>query len=309
MKLNCDQHMLPHVTGVNMLEFMALRRGDILFVDSSHRLNNPDVQLLWTEVMPRLAPGVLVHVHDIFVGESFCKARPEVYPSDWSESKMVRQWLSSNLGFKVLLSGSYLDCHRPQAVAEALGRRCPADVAATSLWVERTGVFAVAEAAAAGGAGVDCDAAAGKWGARCENSVEAVPLWEARHKHMLETPGIDMREAAQQGWMRECAAYKSEYQRYGAGPRARGGWGPGWPCSVRVWGSGGSGSVAAWRACPLEPRTQDAPGGSRRVAAGEWRRSGTDACPPPPPLPARPQAGHTARTARTTCSRSATQLS
>ena len=46
--------------------FAALAAGDILFIDSSHVLHvGSDVRFLFGEVIPRLAPGVLVHVHDV----------------------------------------------------------------------------------------------------------------------------------------------------------------------------------------------------------------------------------------------------
>jgi hypothetical protein len=43
-----------------------LQRGDVLFIDSSHRvLQNSDVTALFLDVIPRLPPGVLVQIHDI----------------------------------------------------------------------------------------------------------------------------------------------------------------------------------------------------------------------------------------------------
>ena len=43
-----------------------LGSGDLLFIDGSHRaLNGSDVPFLYLEVLPRLKPGVLVHVHDM----------------------------------------------------------------------------------------------------------------------------------------------------------------------------------------------------------------------------------------------------
>lgn len=46
--------------------FDQLRRGDVVFVDGSHRsFMNSDVTVFFVDVLPRLAPGVLVHVHDV----------------------------------------------------------------------------------------------------------------------------------------------------------------------------------------------------------------------------------------------------
>lgn len=46
----------------------ALEPGDVLFVDNSHRvLPNSDAMVFYLEVLPRLRPGVIVHVHDIYL--------------------------------------------------------------------------------------------------------------------------------------------------------------------------------------------------------------------------------------------------
>ena len=45
-----------------------LDAGDILFIDSSHVLAiGGDVSFLYFDVLPRLRPGVLIHIHDIFL--------------------------------------------------------------------------------------------------------------------------------------------------------------------------------------------------------------------------------------------------
>jgi predicted O-methyltransferase YrrM len=55
----------------------ALEAGDILFVDSSHiAMPGTDVDRVFLDVLPRLAPGVLVHVHDVTL--------PYAYPLRWA---------------------------------------------------------------------------------------------------------------------------------------------------------------------------------------------------------------------------------
>lgn len=54
-----------------------LHPGDLLFVDSSHIfMPGTDVELILTELLPRLPSGALVHIHDIFL--------PEPYPERWA---------------------------------------------------------------------------------------------------------------------------------------------------------------------------------------------------------------------------------
>lgn len=57
--------------------FRRLRPGDIAFFDSSHLLwPGTDVDLLLNRILPILRPGVLVHIHDVFL--------PDPYPADWA---------------------------------------------------------------------------------------------------------------------------------------------------------------------------------------------------------------------------------
>ncbi|HYL25691.1 MAG TPA: class I SAM-dependent methyltransferase, partial [Burkholderiales bacterium] len=59
------------------LEVFNLAPGDILFIDSSHQLKpGSDVEFLLDRVLPRLASGVRIHFHDIFL--------PDEYPAQWA---------------------------------------------------------------------------------------------------------------------------------------------------------------------------------------------------------------------------------
>ena len=57
--------------------FDDLEERDILFIDSSHQLKpGSDVEFLLQKALPRLAKGVRVHFHDIFL--------PDPYPLAWA---------------------------------------------------------------------------------------------------------------------------------------------------------------------------------------------------------------------------------
>ena len=57
--------------------FAGLEERDILFIDSSHQLKpGSDVEYLLQKALPRLAKGVRVHFHDIFL--------PDPYPLAWA---------------------------------------------------------------------------------------------------------------------------------------------------------------------------------------------------------------------------------
>ena len=60
------------VQDVPLADFSRLRSGDVLFIDSSHvAKTGSDVNFLFFEVMPRLARGVRIHIHDIFLPHEY----------------------------------------------------------------------------------------------------------------------------------------------------------------------------------------------------------------------------------------------
>jgi hypothetical protein len=53
---------------IDYSEIFNLESGDILFIDNSHRiLPNSDSMVFYLEILPKLKPGVIVHIHDIYV--------------------------------------------------------------------------------------------------------------------------------------------------------------------------------------------------------------------------------------------------
>lgn len=68
-----------------------LEKGDILFIDNSHRiLPNSDSMVFFMEVLPYLKKGVIVHIHDIYI--------PYDYPQFMCERSYSEQYgLAMNL--------------------------------------------------------------------------------------------------------------------------------------------------------------------------------------------------------------------
>lgn len=95
------------VQQVDVNFFASLASDDILFLDSSHVVAiGGDVVREYLEILPRLRPGVLVHVHDIFL--------PHDYPREfiyrnlcfWSEQYLLQAFLSFNSEFEVCWGSS-----------------------------------------------------------------------------------------------------------------------------------------------------------------------------------------------------------
>src|SRR5262249_6684164 len=60
------------VEEVSLDVFSELEADDVLFIDSSHVLRiGGDVAFLFLEVLPRLQPGVVVQVHDVFLPHQY----------------------------------------------------------------------------------------------------------------------------------------------------------------------------------------------------------------------------------------------
>ena len=89
--------------------FASLSHNDILFIDSSHVSKiGGDVNHLFLEVIPRLNPGVLVHVHDIFLPFEY----PRGWVADelrfWTEQYVLQAFLAFNSEFEVIFANSYV---------------------------------------------------------------------------------------------------------------------------------------------------------------------------------------------------------
>lgn len=86
----------------------SLEANDILFVDSTHVGKvDSDVNHLFFEFFPRLKPGVLVHIHDVFFPFEY----PEkwIYEGrSWNELYMLRTFLQYNDAFKITFFNHYL---------------------------------------------------------------------------------------------------------------------------------------------------------------------------------------------------------
>jgi methyltransferase family protein len=89
--------------------FENLRENDVLFIDSTHVVRTgSDVCFELFEILPRLAPGVLVHFHDMFW--------PFEYPHDWAveenrswnEIYAVRAFLTNNADWQIFMFNDYM---------------------------------------------------------------------------------------------------------------------------------------------------------------------------------------------------------
>lgn len=130
--------IVEKVQAVPMARFDTLQAGDLLFIDSSHVCKTgSDVNHLYFEVLPRLKPGVLVHIHDIHL--------PAEYPSEWvitenrswNEQYLLRALLMHSRAFRVVFGCNYAWLKHPDLVSKALGLPPGQGYGGGSFWIER----------------------------------------------------------------------------------------------------------------------------------------------------------------------------
>lgn len=117
--------------------FAGLEPGDFAVIDSSHILTpGSDVDLAFNDILPRLKPGVLVHIHDIFL--------PDSYPAEWgwrgyNEQNAAAPLLSGG-GWRLLWSSHWAATRMAADIAASELNLPPAQAGAfeTSLWLEKT---------------------------------------------------------------------------------------------------------------------------------------------------------------------------
>lgn len=124
------------VHGIPLAEFDSLEDGDFLFIDSSHILMpGSDVDHLFNRVLPRLASGVFVHIHDIFL--------PDDYPADWDWRGYNEQLGVSTLiqgdGYDIIFASHYVATRLKDEVAGSVAGKLPGRDKApeSSLWLRK----------------------------------------------------------------------------------------------------------------------------------------------------------------------------
>ena len=97
------------VQEIDLELFQQLGENDILFIDSTHVAKiGSDVLYLFFEVLPRLRPGVIVHIHDIFFPGEY----PEKWIREnnffWNEQYLLQAFLIGNSQFRVEYCVGYM---------------------------------------------------------------------------------------------------------------------------------------------------------------------------------------------------------
>lgn len=130
------------VQDVGVEAFASLGNNDILFIDSSHvaKTNSDVLHLLFT-VLPGLAPGVIIHVHDILWPFEYPKAWFDQGRA-WNEAYIMRAFLQYNRTFEILYFNSFMVAHHAALLADTMPgmlapQPSPARPGNSSLWLRK----------------------------------------------------------------------------------------------------------------------------------------------------------------------------
>jgi predicted O-methyltransferase YrrM len=113
-----------------------LEKNDILFIDSTHVMKTgSDVHFEFFYLLPRLKPGVVIHVHDIMYPFEYPRKWVLEDNYSWNEAYLLRAFLMYNDRFKITFWNSlYAKQHRKDITEEfPTFLRNPGG----SIWLER----------------------------------------------------------------------------------------------------------------------------------------------------------------------------
>ncbi|MDH3667154.1 MAG: class I SAM-dependent methyltransferase [Paracoccaceae bacterium] len=123
------------LTEKDLALFRSLEAGDIAFFDSSHVLwPGSDVDLILNRFLPELAPGVLVHIHDVLL--------PDPYPPQWAwrgytEQNALAGWILGG-AYAPVFASHYALTRMGAAQRPGVARLpLPEEALETSLWLQR----------------------------------------------------------------------------------------------------------------------------------------------------------------------------
>ena len=117
--------------------FAELQANDVLFIDTTHAVKTGgDVPWIYNRILPSLRPGVLVHLHDVFL--------PGDYPPEWvlegrawNELYLLQSFLVFNAGFEVVFGVRWMMQNHPDALLGAFPGPGPHHELASALWIRR----------------------------------------------------------------------------------------------------------------------------------------------------------------------------
>ncbi|HEX9803294.1 MAG TPA: class I SAM-dependent methyltransferase [Gammaproteobacteria bacterium] len=136
--LGLDEVVREKVESVNPELFSSLQENDILFIDSSHVLRlGGDVFAEYLRILPSLNPGVVVHIHDIFLPYEYPRSWVVEHRRFWTEQYILQAFLAFNSSFRVLAAVHWLYRDRSEQLASACPVYAKLNKGGGSFWMKK----------------------------------------------------------------------------------------------------------------------------------------------------------------------------
>lgn len=89
--------------------FDALEADDILFIDSTHVVRTgSDCCTAIFDILPRLKPGVMIHIHDMFWPFEYPRLWAVEENRSWNEIYLVRALLTNNPDYQIVMFNDFM---------------------------------------------------------------------------------------------------------------------------------------------------------------------------------------------------------
>lgn len=131
------RHYRSIVQRVDLALFETLEAGDVLFYDGSHCAKvASDVNWFFFRILPRLKPGVIVHLHDISLPHEY--PPPWIFErgQTWNEQYVLQAFLMHNTAYRIIIANRYLFLHNGAELEKLYGKHQP--VWGSSVWLEKS---------------------------------------------------------------------------------------------------------------------------------------------------------------------------
>lgn len=126
------------VQNVPLSKFQELQADDILFIDSSHVVKiGSDAHREFLEIIPALASGVVIHIHDIFLPMEYPREWIKRERRFWNEQYILQALLSCSREFEVLWAGAHMRRRFANEIEAAFARHKPEQLQPSSFWIRK----------------------------------------------------------------------------------------------------------------------------------------------------------------------------
>jgi predicted O-methyltransferase YrrM len=137
---------LPHLSDliqqkvqqVPLTTFTELEAGDVLFIDSSHTVRvGGDTLYEMLKVLPALQPGVIIHIHDVFLPYEYPRSWTHEWQWFWTEQYLLEAFLSYNDHFEVLWASQYMHRTASDTLQASMAAYDPDEQYMGSFWFKK----------------------------------------------------------------------------------------------------------------------------------------------------------------------------